>query len=58
MFVLKKKYVLLHNIVISFLEMLQKLVTLNNKNSMNGFSDDVSVPSLEKQNEDILDGIN
>lgn len=36
-------------------EMLQKLVTLNNKNSVNGFSDDVSVLSLEKQNEDILD---
>jgi len=37
--------------------MLQKLLMLNNKIPVNGFNDDVSVLSLEKQNEDILDGI-
>jgi len=53
-----KKKILFHNIVISFLEMLQKLEALNNTNSVNGFDDDVCILSLEKQNEDMLDGIN
>lgn len=38
------------------LDMLQKFMTLCNKNSVNGYSDDVSMLSLEKQNADMLDG--
>lgn len=36
--------------------MLQKLMT--NKNAVNDFNDDVLILSTEKQNEDIIDGIN
>lgn len=36
--------------------MLQKLMLLNNKNSLNGNSDDVSMLSLEKQNVETFEG--
>lgn len=37
--------------------MLQKLMLSYNKNLVNGYSDDVSMIALEKQNTDMLDGI-
>lgn len=37
--------------------MLQKLMSSYSKNSVNGYSDDVSMIALEKQNTDMLDGI-
>lgn len=37
--------------------MLQKLMLLCNKNLTNGYNDDVSMLSLEKQNTDTLEGI-
>lgn len=37
--------------------MLQKLkMTMNNKNAVNGYSDDVSMLSLEKQNTEVVEG--
>lgn len=42
--------------IIYVIDMLQKFMTLCNKNSVNGYGEDVSMLSLEKPNADMLDG--
>lgn len=37
-------------------EMLQKYMAVQNKNSVNGYTEDVSMLPLEKHNADMLDG--